>query len=254
MKTFVRDCKPARIHDLCFAFSICVIKLLKFAYFFICAIIVLQIKNNFADILFAKIVDFGGITIYNLIVERRDNIKAKKLRSKGIVPASIYGRNLEESILIQIPQTAVNSFLGKVSKGQRLTLELDGKKYNVIYKNITREPIRQQIEQIEFQHIVADEAVNSVVKVVLINRDKNQNIITQLIEEIPYNALPKNFVDEVVIDLDGIKAGSVIKIEDLDIIKNENIRLTIPEDTVVLTVAERKRAVIEEKVDEEQGA
>jgi large subunit ribosomal protein L25 len=93
-----------------------------------------------------------------------------------------------------------------------------------------------------------------VVKVVLINRDKNQNIITQLIEEIPYNALPKNFVDEVVIDLDGIKAGSVIKIEDLDIFKNENIRLTIPEDTVVLTVAERKRAVIEEKVDEEQGA
>lgn len=88
----------------------------------------------------------------------------------------------------------------------------------------------------------------------MINRDKNQNIITQLIEEIPYNALPKNFVDEVVIDLDGIKAGSVIKIEDLDIFKNENIRITIPEDTVVLTVAERKRAVIEEKVDEEQGA
>ena len=88
----------------------------------------------------------------------------------------------------------------------------------------------------------------------MINRDKNQNIITQLIEEIPYNALPKNFVDEVVIDLDGIKAGSVIKIEDLDIFKNVNIRLTIAEDTVVLTVAERKRAAIEEKVDEEQGA
>lgn len=196
--------------------------------------------------------NFGGITIYNLIVERRDNIKAKKLRSKGVVPASIYGRNLEESILIQIPKTNVNVFLGKVSKGQKLTIELDGKKYNAIYKNITRDPIKQQIEQIEFQHIVADEAVNSVVKVVLINKDKNQNIIQQLIEEIPYNALPKNFVDEVVIDLDGIKAGSVVKIEDLDIAKNENIRLTIPEDTVIITVAERKRASIEETVDEAQ--
>lgn len=196
--------------------------------------------------------NFGGITIYNLIVERRDNIKAKKLRSKGVVPASIYGRNLEESILIQIPKTNVNVFLGKVSKGQKLTIELDGKKYNAIYKNITRDPIKQQIEQIEFQHIVADEAVNSVVKVVLINKDKNQNIIQQLVEEIPYNALPKNFVDEVVIDLDGIKAGSVVKIEDLDIAKNENIRLTIPEDTVIITVAERKRASIEETVDEAQ--
>ncbi|MEA5136021.1 MAG: 50S ribosomal protein L25 [Candidatus Fimivivens sp.] len=194
----------------------------------------------------------GGITIYNLIVERRDNIKAKKLRSKGVVPASIYGRNLKESILIQIPKTDVNGFLGKVSKGQKLTIELDGQKYNAIYKNITRDPIKQQIQQIEFQHIVADEAVNSVVKVVLINRDKNQNIIQQLIEEIPYNALPKNFVDEVVIDLDGIKAGSVVKIEDLDIAKNENIRLAIPEDTVIITVAERKRASIEETVNEAQ--
>ncbi|WMJ85211.1 50S ribosomal protein L25 [Oscillospiraceae bacterium MB24-C1] len=199
-------------------------------------------------------VDFGGITIYNLIVERRDNIKAKKLRSKGIVPASIYGRNLEESILIQIPQTNVNSFLGKVSKGSRLTVEVDGKKYNTIFKNITREPIKQQIEQIEFQHIVADEAVNSVALVGLINRDKNQNMIQQHVEEIPYNALPKDFIQDIVIDLDGIKAGSIIKVEDLDIAKNGNIRITIPEDTIVLTVAERKRAAIEEKTDEEQEA
>lgn len=156
--------------------------------------------------------------------------------------------------MIQIPQTNVNSFLGKVSKGSRLTVEVDGKKYNTIFKNITREPIKQQIEQIEFQHIVADEAVNSVALVGLINRDKNQNMIQQHVEEIPYNALPKDFIQDIVIDLDGIKAGSIIKVEDLDIAKNGNIRITIPEDTIVLTVAERKRAAIEEKTDEEQEA
>jgi large subunit ribosomal protein L25 len=199
--------------------------------------------------------DYGGINIYSLKVERRDNnIKARKLRRNGIIPASIYGRNLKESVLIQIPLPDVNGLLGKVSKGNRLTIEVDGQKYNVIFKNITREPVRQQVEHIEFQHIVADEAVNSVVKVVLTNKEKNENIIQQHIEEIPYNALPRNFVQEIVLDVEGLKAGSIVKIEDLDIAKNQNIRLTIPEDTVIVTVAERKRMLIEEETDEEQDS
>ena len=93
-----------------------------------------------------------------------------------------------------------------------------------------------------------------MVKVVLTNKEKNENIIQQHIEEIPYNALPRNFVQEIVLDVEGLKAGSIVKIEDLDIAKNQNIRLTIPEDTVIVTVAERKRMLIEEETDEEQDS
>lgn len=193
--------------------------------------------------------------MFNLKTQVRDtNIKAKQLRNKGIIPASIYGRNLKESVMIQIPITNVNQLLSKLSKGNTLTVEVDGEKYNALFKNITRDPVNQKIEQIEFQHIVSDEAVNSVIKVVLINRDKNQNLIHQHIEEIPYNALPKYFVQEVVIDLDGMKAGTTIKIEDLDIAKNENIKLAMPEDTVILTLAEKKRMSVDEDGEEEQEA
>lgn len=181
--------------------------------------------------------------MYNLKAELRDNsMKAKQLRREGIIPATIYGRNLKESVLIQIPLADVSRFLSKASKGNTLTLEMNDEKYNVLFKEITREPVSHQVEQIEFQHIVADEAVNSVMKVVLANRDKNQNLVQQHIEEIPYNALPRHFVPEVVIDLDGMKAGSSVKVGDLDVAKNENVKLTIPEDTLIVTVAEPKRA------------
>lgn len=155
--------------------------------------------------------------------------------------------------MIQIPLTDVNCLLSKVSKGNRMTIEVEDEKYNVIFKNITHEPVRQQVEHIEFQHIVADEAVNSVVKVVLTNKEKSQSIIQQHIDEIPYKALPRNFVQEIVIDVDGMKAGTIVKIEDLDIAKNEDIKLAIPEDTIIVTVAEKKRMVMEE-TDEEQGS
>ncbi|MEA4892293.1 MAG: 50S ribosomal protein L25 [Peptococcaceae bacterium] len=185
--------------------------------------------------------------MFNLKAQRRDKrIKAKRLRREGIIPASIYGRNLKGSILIQIPLADVNRFLSTASKGSALTIEVDNEKYNALCKEISRDPISRQVEQIEFQHIVADEAVNSVIKVVLANRDKNQNLIQQHLEEIPYHALPRYFVPEVIIDLEGMEAGSSVKVGDLEVAKNENVKLTIPEDTLIVSVAELKRMVLPE--------
>lgn len=198
----------------------------------------------------------GGIIIFNLKAERRNqSVKVKRLRRENMVPASIYGKGLKESILIQIPLADVNRFLREASKGNTLTLEVENEKYHVLFKNISREPISQQAEHMEFQHLVMDEAVNNVAKVILINRDKNQNLIQQHVEEIPYNALPRHFVQDVVIDLDGMGVGSAVYVKDLDIAKDENIKLTIAEDIAVLNVASLKRAVVEEKAaDEEQDA
>lgn len=193
--------------------------------------------------------------MYNLKAERRDNgVKAKKLRRNGLVPASMYGRNLKESIHLQIPAPEVKRFLTKASKGNTLIVEVDDKKYNALFKEVTYDPLGQQVQQIEFLHIVADEAVNSVMAIVLENRDKNQNLIQQHIEEIPYNALPKDFVPEVVIDLDGMPVGHTVKLSDLDVAKNEHIKLLIPEDTDIVSVSELKRAENEEETEEEEAA
>ena len=185
--------------------------------------------------------------MYNLKAEPRDNsLKAKQLRRKGMIPASIYGRDIKESVLIQIPLAEANRLLSKVSKGNTLNIEMKDKTYNVLLKELDRAPVSQQVEHIDFQHLNANEAVNSVIKVVLINREKNQNLIQQHIDEIPYHALPKDFVQEVVIDLDGMDAGNSVKVGDLDIAKNENIKITIPEDTVIVSVFEMKRVREEE--------
>ena len=165
----------------------------------------------------------------------------------------IYGRNLKETILIQIPLIDANRFLKEVSRGGLLTIDIGEEKYNVLFKEVTREPVSQQVEHLEFHHIVANETVNSVANVVLINREKNENLIQQHIEEITYNALPRHFVQKVVIDLEGMNAGSSVKLEDLDIAKNEDIRLTMPEDTIILTIAEKIKAAPEEEQEDEQG-
>lgn len=189
-----------------------------------------------------------------LKAEYRDmNIKAKKLRKMGLVPCSIYGIDLEESVHIQIPLSDVSRFLNRKLKGSTLTIDVGDKKYNVLYKNVSREAPSQQIEHLEFQHLVADEAINSVVQIVLLNKEKNPNMVQQHIEEIPYNALPAHLVEQVTIDLDGMEPGTSVKIEDLDIAKNENIKLLVPEDTLILNVVEAGRTAGPADEDEEEA-
>jgi hypothetical protein len=80
----------------------------------------------------------------------------------------------------------------------------------------------------------------------------NQNLIQQHIEEIPYNALPKDFIQDIVIDVRGMEAGTNITVGDLDAAKDEKIKILIPEDTVVLTVSEPVKVQIDdEEVDTE---
>lgn len=192
--------------------------------------------------------------MYTLKAEHRDtNIKAKKLRRVGITPSCIYGNSLDESIPIQIPERDVRRLLRTNSKGSTLMIELGETKYNVMLKEFDNNQIMNQIEHIEFQHLVADEAINTVTQVVLINRDKNANLIQQFVEEIPYNALPMHFVESVVIDLDGLEVGTTIKIEDLDIFKNEDIKLLMEADIAVLSIADNTKVRATEEDEEGEG-
>lgn len=187
--------------------------------------------------------------MYTLKAEKRNtDIKAKKLRKEGFVPATISGKSLDNSVLLQLTKADATQFVNRMAKGSRLTIESGSDSYDVLFKDISHEPVSGSVEQIEFQLLVAGEPVNSVMKVVLENKDSNKNLVHQVIEEIPYKALPKDFVQEVMIDLDGVEAGTTITIGDLEVAKNEAIKLALPEDTVVVTVQE-PRILSDEEVE-----
>lgn len=190
----------------------------------------------------------------HLNAEFRDQtLKAKQLRKTGLIPATIYGGNLEEALLIQIPLADVNRLLTTKAKGNALTLGVGGKEYHVLFKELSREVVSRQAEHLEFQCLVADEAINSVAQIIVINADKNENFIQQHIEEIPHNALPSHLVEKIIIDLEGLEAGATVKVEDLEIAQDENIRVLIPEDTMIINVVDRSKTIVTEEEEETEG-
>ena len=183
--------------------------------------------------------------------KRSMDIKAKKLRREGYVTGNVFGREMKESVPVKMEKAAVDRLLKACHKGSQVMLDIEGEKMNVLIKDVEFNPLKGQVDEIDFQALVSNEKVHSVAEVVLLNHEKvKSGVVELLLEEISYEALPENLIEKVEIDLDGKIAGDTIRVKDLPIATAEGIHLkTNPEETVV-QVTEVHNAPEEEETEE----
>lgn len=174
--------------------------------------------------------------------KRSETAKAKQLRRIGIIPGSIYGDNIDKSILIQFSQAEVKQLLKNKTKGSTVTLSIEGENMPVILKEISYEPLGTKVESLSFQKLVEDKKVVGTARIVLKNREKIPHFIRQFMYDISYSAFPADLVDSVVIDLDGMSAGKSIKAQDLPLAQKPNVELLISPETMVIDIIERGRS------------
>jgi large subunit ribosomal protein L25 len=161
---------------------------------------------------------------------------------------NLFGKEIEGSIPIQIDQKEAERLYKSCLKGSQLFLELEGKQYDVLLKDVQYDGMKQMILEMEFQALVQGEKVRSVSEVVLHNKDKvTEGILEQLLKEVAYKALPENILNQVDVDCGDLKLGDSITVGDLDIAKNGKIEISTPLDTVVVTVIAAKNSPIEEE-------
>ena len=172
--------------------------------------------------------------------KRSMDVKAKKLRREGYVTGNLFGREIEGSLPIQMTKKAVDQLLKTDNKGSQIMLEVDGKTYDAL------------IKEIDFQALVSTEKVHSVAEIVLLNHEKVEaGVLQEDLEEISYKALPADLVDKVQVDVGEMKIGDVIKVKDLEIAKNPNIDLKTDPEAVVVSCTAVHNSVPEPETAEE---
>ena len=156
-----------------------------------------------------------------LKAEKRDmNTKAKKLRREGFVTGNLFGRQIKESIPIQIAQK-------------------DGQTYDALIKELDYDSMKNQILEVDFQALVKGEKVHSVAEIALVNHEKVQaGVVELLLKEISYKALPEDLIEKVEIDAGSLHIGDTLKVKDLPIASNGRIDLMTDPETAVVTVFE----------------
>ena len=184
--------------------------------------------------------------------KRNMQTKAKKLRREGFVTGNVFGREMKESMPIQILKTDAERLIKGHGKGSQIMLEVDGKTMDVLIKEIDLSPLKTDIYEIDFQALVSGEKVHSVAEVILLNHEKvNTGLVQQMLYEISYKAVPAALVEKVEIDVGDMKLGDSLQVKDLDIAKKKDIDLITNPETMVVAVTEIHNSAPEDEASEE---
>jgi large subunit ribosomal protein L25 len=176
-------------------------------------------------------------------VRMRDpKTKAKQLRRSGAVPCCVYGGSLQDSLPIQMDQQNATQLLREKRNGSKVQLNLDGQLIPVQIKEKTRNFSNGKVEHISFQALQADQQVNSVAHIILKNTDTVPGVLEKLLFEVPFTSLPKDMIDTVTVDLEGLPTGTVLTLRDIPEFMCEQVQLRVPADTIVLRVNDKRRA------------
>ena len=180
-------------------------------------------------------------------------VKAKKLRREGYVTGNVFGKEMKESIPVKMDAAAVDRLLKTSNKGSQIMLDLDGEQMDVLVKEVDYDSMGSKVLEIDFQALVSGEMVHSVAEVVIHNQSKVvTGVVEELLDEIEYKALPSALVEKVIVDVGDLKVGETIKVKDLDIAKDKDVKLITDPEADVAGVAAVHNDVPE--TDEEEAA
>ena len=186
--------------------------------------------------------------------KRTMDAKAKKLRREGYVTGIVFGREMKESVPVKMQKADVERLVKTNKKGSQIMLDVDGEKRNVLIKEIDYNPLKNQVDEIDFQALVSGEKVHSVAEIRLLNHDKvTTGVLQQLMEEIPYKAVPAALVEKIELDVGNLHVGDSIKVRDLAIASDKDVDLMADLDAVVVTVSPVKNAEASEAEDAAEG-
>lgn len=141
------------------------------------------------------------------------------------VPAIIYGGGkAPESIAIPhkdiLKATSNEAFFAHI-----ITLNVDGKKEQVVIKDLQRHPAKPRIMHADFQRVSAKQTIHVKVPVHLINEDKCKGVrlgggsILKTMSELEIVCLPKDLPEYLEIDMANVGVGEAVHISQISLPK-----------------------------------
>lgn len=140
------------------------------------------------------------------------------------------------------------------SEATLLNLDYEGKKLQVLMREVSRNPLNEKLLHVDFQHIHENEEVS--VHVILELQGKAKGIEEGGILNLEHRALivrclPKDIPEKIVVDVSNLEIGQSIHIKDLQIPEGVKVEED-PSSTIVNILSPRK--LIEVKPAEEEIA
>jgi large subunit ribosomal protein L25 len=146
---------------------------------------------------------------------------ARKLKSRGIVPAIIYGGK-EKSQPLQVSERDINAMLSHAS-GENILVELEiaGQKAprTALLQEVQHSPVGGDVVHIDFHAISMDEKIQADVPLEALgvaNGVKNfGGLLEQNLRVLAIECLPRDLPDRITVDVSALNIGDSIHVRDI---------------------------------------
>jgi len=187
--------------------------------------------------------------------------KSKRLRKQGIVPAVLYGVDME-NLALGIDDKELNKVLHGKGGGHALIDLQVGRGSSegpldktVIIKEIQRDHLRDSILHVDFAAISLTEKLVTQVAVVDFGEAvgvTQGGILEHIIRELEVECLPTDIPEKISVDVSGLAIGKSIRVG--DIASPPGVKILDDPSLIVITVSVPKVEVEKEEVAAEEAA
>ena len=146
---------------------------------------------------------------------------SRRLRITGRTPGIVYG-GTGEPVLIEIDHNTLWHAIKKEAfHGAILEMELGGKDYKVLLRDLQMHPYKQQVLHIDFQRVEARTRMTVKVPVHYSGEDESPAIKTEnclvnhVLTEMTVSCFPADIPEFIAVDLSGLTKSSSLRVKDV---------------------------------------
>lgn len=193
-----------------------------------------------------------SISITGSVRKSLGKADAKVLRREGLVPCIIYGG--EENIHFHVDERAFNKLIN-TPNAYIVNVDLDGKTYASIIKDVQFHPLTDRVIHVDFQLLLE----NRPVKLTLPVRTEgvspgvlNGGKLQQVLRRAKVSGVPAKLPDFITINIGKMKIGHSVKVKD---IKIAGVTFLENENQILVSIKAKRGAKLDDADDTEtEGA
>jgi len=196
---------------------------------------------------------------FDLIAEiREDQGKgaSRRLRRQGKVPAIIYGAGRPPRLLSFDHNKVLKQLENESFYSSILNIKVGENSQDAILKDLQRHPAKPRIMHMDFQRIVADEAIRMNVPLHFLGEDVAPGVktgggkVSRLMTDVEVVCLPRNLPEFIDVDISELELDAMLNLSDIQLPDGVEIPALAqgPEaDRPIVSIHVIKEIVIEEE-------
>ncbi len=194
-------------------------------------------------------------------VSRSDTGKgaSRRLRKTGMVPGIVYGAAKDPQMIAVAHNVLIQHLEHEAFYSHILSLNVDGKKQNVVLKDLQRHPSKPFILHLDLLRVLADEKIKMQVPLHFLNEDKAVGVkaggtISHSINDVEISCLPQNLPEFIAVDVAAMEIGDALHLSDIVLPEGVEIpQLALSEDHDLAVVAIAAAKGGQDEAEEEAG-